>query len=319
MRFVPTDEQVQLADAVDDVVQGAGGPSVARAWGAGDAEPATALWSSLAEMGILGLRTSEDEGGVGGSTSDLAVVFERLGYHAVPGPYIESIALLPALVDAAKRAQIASGEAIATAAVDGLVPYALDADLATDSFLVSANGIAPGEKGERLVSIDRSRHLFRLTAGESVPVQESIVAAAIDEATLASSAFLVGAAERMLADAVAYVKTREQFGRPIGEYQAIKHALANVRVAVTFARPLVQGAAIAPVETSARSISAAKVSAGQAALLSARTALQVHGAIGYTEEYDLSLWLLRVRALVGSWGTPTYHRARIAASIGATA
>ena len=94
---------------------------------------------------------------------------------------------------------------------------------------------------------------------------------------LATSAQLLGAGERVLADSVTYVKQRKQFGREIGSYQAIKHALADVRIALDFARPLVFGAALGEVPASA-----AKVAAADAAYLASRTGLQVHGAIGYT-------------------------------------
>ena len=117
---------------------------------------------------------------------------------------------------------------------------------------------------------------------------------------------LLGAGERLLADSVDYAKQRAQYGRLIGSYQAIKHQLAEVRIALDFARPLVYGAALG--ETP---VSAAKLAASEAAYLAARVGLQVHGAIGYTAECDLGLWILRVRALVSAWGTPSYHRARL--------
>ena len=102
------------------------------------------------------------------------------------------------------------------------------------------------------------------------------------------------------------MKQRKQFGREIGSYQAIKHALADVRIALDFARPLVDGAALGAITASA-----AKVACADAAYLASRTGLQVHGAIGYTQEFDLSIWLTKVRALVTAWGTPAHHRARI--------
>ena len=102
------------------------------------------------------------------------------------------------------------------------------------------------------------------------------------------------------------MKQRRQFGREIGSYQAIKHALADVRIALDFARPLVYGAALGEISNSA-----AKVAAADAAYLAARTGLQVHGAIGYTAEFDLSIWITKIRALVGAWGTPAWHRGRL--------
>ena len=150
------------------------------------------------------------------------------------------------------------------------------------------------------LSVDRTRRLFEVS-GEDQPDRE-----AFDRAVLAVSAQLLGLGERVLADSVTYVKQRKQFGREIGSYQAIKHQLADVRIALDFARPLVHGAALGEI-----SVSAAKVAASDAAYLASRTGLQVHGAIGYTAEFDLSIWLTKIRALVGAWGTPSWHRGRL--------
>src|SRR6476661_10617981 len=113
---------------------------------------------------------------------------------------------------------------------------------------------------------------------------------------------------------VEYAKQRSQFGKAIGTYQAIKHKLADVHIALELARPLVYGAALSLAGNSpdtARDVSAAKVAAADAALLAARSALQTHGAIGFTQEHDMSLWLLRVQALRSAWGDPTVHRRRL--------
>lgn len=118
----------------------------------------------------------------------------------------------------------------------------------------------------------------------------------------------------MLDQSVAYAKQRTQFGRVIGSYQSIKHKLADVHIALEMARPLVYGAALSLADSSAdtaRDVSAAKVAAADAALLSARSSLQTHGAIGFTQEHDLSLLLLRVQALRSAWGDPTLHRRRL--------
>ncbi|MEX3657484.1 acyl-CoA dehydrogenase family protein, partial [Mycolicibacterium fortuitum] len=134
----------------------------------------------------------------------------------------------------------------------------------------------------------------------------------------ATAAQLVGAGQAMLDQSVEYAKQRAQFGRIIGSYQAIKHKLADVLIAVELARPLVYGAALSLAEGSpdtARDISAAKVAAADAALLAARSALQTHGAIGFTQEHDLSLSLLRVQALRSAWGDPTAHRRRLLEAI----
>jgi alkylation response protein AidB-like acyl-CoA dehydrogenase len=181
------------------------------------------------------------------------------------------------------------------------VPLALDADVADE---VYAGTTLVTDLGPMHSSVDRTRRLFEVTA-DAVAWD-----AAFDAAVLAVSAQLLGAGERVLADSVAYVKQRKQFGREIGSYQAVKHALADVRIALDFARPVVYAAALGEI-----SPSAAKVAAGDAAYLAARTGLQVHGAIGYTAELDLSLWLTKIRALVTAWGTPAVHRDRLLAEL----
>lgn len=288
MDFRLTPEQIGFAQSLTELMTRTDSVRVARAWAAGDHDPGLALWKRLADQGVTALVVPEGDGGLGGTTVDLVVAFEVLGHQLAVGPWIESAALEPQV----------DGEMV-TAAVAPLAPYALDADVAT---------LVCGTAGQQVGSIDTTRRLFRVeepTAFDDV---------ALDRATLACAAELLGCGERLLADSVAYVGQRTQYGRTIGSFQAIKHALADVRIALDFARPLVHGAAVAP---SSRAVSAAKVAAGDAAHLAARTGLQVHGAIGYTAEFDLGLWINRVRALVGAWGDASYHRGRIASTLSA--
>lgn len=318
MQFQQSEEQLAFAEAIDDIAEGMGGTQVARDWGNGNLESGKALWAQLAELGLAGLTAPESEGGMGGSLTDLATVFERFGYHAIPGPYVESLALLPHLVSVADRTAILEG-AMATVAVAGVHPFALDGAVADLVFEVADGSITKATPGAELESIATMRRLTRVTSMDTVEqVDPAAYARAFNEASLANSAMLVGAGERLLAEAVAYAKVREQFGKPIGEYQALKHQLADVRVALSFARPLVWSAALSTEQgstTANRDVSAAKIRAAAAAEIAAQASLQVHGAIGYTLEHDLSLWLNWVPALVASWGTPAFHRNRVAVAV----
>ncbi|WP_449065632.1 acyl-CoA dehydrogenase family protein, partial [Planomonospora algeriensis] len=140
--------------------------------------------------------------------------------------------------------------------------------------------------------------------------------AARDLGTLACAAQLAGLGRRLLEATVQYAVVRRQFGRPIGAFQAVKHRLADVLVDLEHVRPLVHGAALAYGSADfPRDVSAAKAAASDAAYTAARTALQVHGAIGYTDEYDLGLWIRRARALHTAWGSPAAHRARVVAAL----
>ena len=304
MNFELTDDQRDFRSSLESLLSAADPVGAARAWASGDHAPGLALWSRLAEQGVTALATPEEHGGMGATPIELVIAFEALGRHAVPGPWVESAAYLPcALTDADTLGALAEG-AVGTVAVPPLVPYAVDADVAEHVYLVTGSALATATAGDSKTSVDRTRHLFTVTSSTDVTAGD--LDAAFDLAVLATSAQILGAGERVLADSVTYVKQRKQFGREIGSYQAIKHALADVRIALDFARPLVLGAALG--EASA---SAAKVAASDAAYLASRTGLQVHGAIGYTAEFDLSIWITKVRALVTAWGTPTHHRAAI--------
>jgi len=283
VKFVLDADQRDFAASLDSLLSSSDTVAVARAWADGDSAPGLKLWARLAEQGVLSLATDA-------TPVELVIAFEALGRYAVPGPWVESAAYLP----------VALGrevDGVATLALPPHVPYALDADVAD---VVYVGSTPATEVGDLVGSVDRTRRLFSV-AGEGRGDD-----AAFDLAVLATSAQLLGAGERILADSVTYVKQRKQFGREIGSYQAIKHALADVRIALDFARPLVLGAALGEVPASA-----AKVASGDAAYLASRTGLQVHGAIGYTQEFDLSLWITKVRALVTAWGTPAHHRARL--------
>ncbi|RNL59995.1 acyl-CoA dehydrogenase [Nocardioides marmoriginsengisoli] len=280
MKFELTDEQIGFGEAITALLRSSDTVAVARSWADGDHAPGVALWGRLADLGLTALVAPEDDGGLGGTLVDLAVAFEVLGHELAVGPWIESAALVPQVEGA-----------MVTAAVPGISAYAADAQVAQ---------LLSGTAGATHASIDTTRTLTEVAGADAFSAE------AVDRAVLACAAELLGAGERVLADSVTYVKQRKQFGREIGSYQAIKHQLADVRIALDFARPLVFGAALGEVP-----VSAAKVYAGDAAYLAARTGLQVHGAIGYTAEFDLSLWLNRIRALVTAWGTPAFHRGRV--------
>ena len=324
MRFALTEEQRGFAEVLDDLLTAADTTRAVRGWAQADHSPGLKLWQRLAELGVTGLLVPEDQGGLGADEVDLVVAFEALGRHAVPGPWVESAALLPALLPAARQdellAGLAGGETLATVAMPGLVPHALDADVASATFQLDRRGVLrQATPGPLLSSVDPARRLFRLQPGPEVAtVDQAAMARTCDTAFLACAAQLLGAGERLLGEAVGYAKQRRQFGRAVGEYQALKHALADVRVALDFARPLVYVAALSLRSGSpdaSRDVSAAKVASGDAAYAAARTALQVHGAIGYTAEHDLGLWITKVRALVTAWGTPALHRSRILEAI----
>lgn len=305
MDFAIDEQQRDFAASIDAALGAADLPAAVRAWSAGDPGPGLKVWEQLTNLGVTALIVPERHDGIDASPVDLVVAMERLGRWCVPGPVTESIAVAP-ILDDQRCADLASGELIATVALPPDIPRAVDADIAGLVLLAGGGSVTEGAAGDRYDSVDPSRRLYDVQAkGEAWPAD---TAKAYEFGALATAAQLIGAAEALLAGSVDYAKQRTQFGRVIGSYQAIKHKLADVHIAIELARPLVYGAALS---LESRDVSAAKVAAGEAGLLAARSALQTHGAIGFTQEHDLSLLLLRVQALRSAWGTTQSHRRRV--------
>lgn len=318
MRFLLDTEQRAFADSLDAMLTAADTPSVVRTWSRGEHAGGRALWRRVAGAGVFALAVPEAYEGLGPRPVELAVAFVELGRHAVPGPVVETVAaaaLLTALDDSgpAKRLlpALASGESAATLAAGR---YTLDADVADVRLTVSAAELrlAPPPTGGPHASLDSARRLFPAPAGGELLAAGPHVAAALTHARtwarLATAAQALGVGCALLDRTVAYVGQRTQFGVPVGSFQAVKHQLADAKTGLEFARPLLFGAALTMTESD---VAAAKVTACEAAYRTARTALQLHGAIGYTAEYDLSLWLTKARALHASWGSPGECRAAV--------
>ncbi|MER7347283.1 acyl-CoA dehydrogenase [Streptomyces aurantiacus] len=338
MRFLLDDEQRAFARSLDGMLTAADTPAAARAWAAGEHAPGLAVWRRLGEAGVFALAAPGEYEGVGPLPVETAVAFVEVGRHAVPGPAVETVTavallsglaelgvpgpakrLLPALVDGGTCATLTlTGTGTGTGT--GTEPHALDAD-AAGVLLAAGDGevrLAPGHTDLR-GSLDPARRLGRLLPdGEVLASGDAADAAArcaLDWAALATAAQCLGIGYALLDRTVAYVKERTQFGVPVGSFQAVKHRLADVLVRLEFARPLVFGAAVSlrDGDRSAADVdlAAAKVTAGEAAYDAARVALQLHGAVGYTAEYDLSLWLLKARELRGAWGGAGMWRGRV--------
>jgi alkylation response protein AidB-like acyl-CoA dehydrogenase len=313
MFFELDDQQRDFASSIDDLLRSSDVPATVRAWAHGDIGPGRKVWAALAELGVTALTVSEAYDGIGAHPVDLVVAAERLGYWGVPGPVTESIAVAPVLLaDDDRSAALASGDLVASVAMPPQVPRAVDADFAGLVLLAGNGEVSDGTVGDAHDSVDPARRLFDVTAvGDA---RSADTATAFEFGALATAAQLVGAGQAMLDASVEYAKQRSQFGRVIGSYQAVKHKLADVHIAVELARPLVYGAALSLGDGSpdtARDVSAAKAAASEATLLAARSSLQAHGAIGFTEEHNLSLLLLRTQALRSAWGDPTWHRTRV--------
>jgi Acyl-CoA dehydrogenase, C-terminal domain len=216
--------------------------------------------------------------------------------------------------------------------VHALTPHGVWADTAECIVVLGASQATAFSRDDVVVvaaeSVDGARRLFGLdirasrpwaaAPAESQAEYHAEVDLAFDRAALGTAAQLIGLADRMIEMTVAYACERRQFGVPIGSFQAVKHHLADARLALEFARPLVYRAAWTVAELDAEratAVSLAKASASDAALLAGRVALQCHGAIGYTTEYDLHLFMKRAWALAATWGDSAWHRARVGRAI----
>ena len=336
MRFAFSQDQLAFADGVGAVLEDRCPPSVVRSAWDGEQAPVQQLWSRLADIGLLAALVPEADGGLGLTELDIQLCLEGSGRAAVPVPLVETAVVTARLLTGTAHAErlpaLAGGELRVSATLDGsaLLPWAGFCDWV----LVADGGavyLVPLQECplEPAPAVDRARPMGEL-AGMPVQARPGAdrylvtadpgrIGLARQAGTLATAAQLIGLAEQTLSMTVRYVKERRQFGVPIGSFQAVKHALADALLALELARPLVHAAAWAHVqgtEGAARDVAGAKVRAGEAAGLVARTALQCHGGMGYTQESDLHLWLKRIWALQASWGQPGELRAAVAQSLG---
>lgn len=332
MDFDFSPEQRALRDAAREVFEAESSPSRLRdLWNGADRDQR--VWKTMAEVGLLGVTIPEAFGGIGGDLTDLVLVLEEAGRAALPEPLLEAAAIVaPAILEAGTREQqeswlprIASGEALATVQLGG-APYALDAGRA-DVVLLEVDGALHLVPRERLVaspvpSIDRGRAIFEVRAetgpDTALRAGADAVARASNRGAAGVAATLNGVCLRLLELSVEHAKSRHQFGKPIGSFQAVKHMLAAMHVALEQARPAAWHAAYAiarEAPDAGTAASVAKAIAAEAHDTINRAALQIHGGIGFTWEHDLHLWLNRGLALAPLFGTAAGHRARLAASL----
>lgn len=267
-------------------------------------------WAELAELGWLGVSVSEDEGGVGLGFLEEALILEELGYALYPGPYLATVGFaLPAL-GPEERSAVAAGTTKWSVEINGLVPW-----LGTVDKVVGMDGNAHDARGEELVTVDPSRPVGRLEPGSGEPLPGS---RDIPRARAAMAAEAVGIAQHVLELAIAHVSTREQFGKPIGVYQAVSHQLSNTYTDVELARSLAYWAAWCVAEDDAQApvaAAAAKAFAAEAAVTACERSIQVHGGTGFTWEHPLHRFYKRALWLEGIGSRPTELRAEVAEAV----
>ncbi len=355
MDFSLTDEQELLQDTVRRFVAAECPPQTVRAIFDGARALVPGLWKGLSELGVTGLAAPEAHGGAGLELLELALVAEELGRGAVPVPFLGHALATLALARGGSAAQqaawlprLASGEARATVALaeDGgrwlpsqwsvalasgrvrgrktLVPEAEGADL----FVVGCRGGAlalieagPATRVTPEPTLDRGRPLaaLELTDAPAEPLAGADTALLVDAGSVLLAADAFGAAHQLVRATAAYLKTRQQFGQSVAQFQAVKHQLANMALDVDPARGLWWYAAHAfdhvPAEAS-RAAALAKAHITERAQQVARDAVEAHGGIGFTWESDVHIWFKRVMFDRLWLGAPELHRERFAAQEG---
>jgi alkylation response protein AidB-like acyl-CoA dehydrogenase len=311
------------------------------------------LWTKLAEQGFTGIISPEEYGGMGLGKVELILLMEEAGYALLPGPLFSTVALAGAVIDAVASPEqkkkyltrIAGGQARATVAMleagaswdpadvklpvaggklSGTKLFVSDAAAADFIVVVAQNGVfvveakAPGLRVEPMKGMDLARKIYSVefagTPGERLGGTESL-GKALALATAALAAEMVGGMQRALEITVAYAKTRKQFGKPIGIYQAVQHQCADMYLETESSRSAAYYAAWALEENAPDALAAvsiAKMYASDAARTVGNRGIQVHGGMGFTWENDLHLYYRRAKASETMLGDATFHRERIA-------
>ncbi|HEX4305954.1 MAG TPA: acyl-CoA dehydrogenase family protein [Solirubrobacterales bacterium] len=333
-RFGPDQIERDYAESLRSLLQARCGPAQVReAWelpGGVSRE----LWRDLGESGLFGIAVAPEWGGAGLGLDSLVVALEEVGVAAAPGPIVEAAAVVAPLLSESEGgdeslARLLAGDLVVTTGL-GPDPYVPCLE-AADTVLVRdpAGRVRSADPTEldatALAGVDGSRPIHRLEpAAVGAVLGGADLEGAVDRGAIATAAVLVGLGRATVDRAVEYCGGRRQFGRPIGSFQAVQHALAEAHAEIELARGLVRhaaaahaGNAVGTVDEMSRPVlaSMAKVSATRAATFAAERSLQAHGAMGYSFEYDLQLWLKRIWALAAAWGDLSWHQTRIGARL----
>lgn len=292
-----TSERELLRETVAALVNKHAGPAAVRAAMESDRGYDESLWQLLCEqVGAAALLIPEELGGAGGQLADAATVLQELGRALVPSPLLGTtlaeLALLAApQPDAETLESLAGGGTIGALVLDP--DYVVNGDVA-DIVVAAENGRLcqwTRFSAQPVATMDPTRRLARVQSQETKPLCTDPGIA--DSAAVLVAAEQIGAAERCLELTVEYAKNRVQFGRPIGSFQALKHRMADLHVAVAASRSVVAEACVDPTPISAAT---ARLAATEAFSTVAAEGIQLHGGIAITWEHDMHLYFKRAHA-----------------------
>ena len=342
-----TEEQAALREVSRSMLAVSCPPQLVRSLASAGRDLDDKLWQRGAELGWIGLAVPEEHDGAGQGLVELCLVAEELGRSVAPGPFLDS-ALTALAVGRRTRPDLASalaagdlkaswahhGSVAAAADGDGLVlsgrATAVQAAAAADWLLVTA----ASDNGRRLVLVDRERVAVeprrtldetrrwydvvldnaRVGAADVVSADEAEIQWLTDAGAVLTAADSLGAGERLLDMTVSYVKVREQFGRPLGSFQSVKHKVTDMLTTLKGARAATYYAAMAldaDVADATKAASVAKAFTTDGVAVLAGEALQTHGGIGFTWEHDLHLYLRRAKVNEVLYGAAAEHYERL--------
>ncbi len=333
MDFTYTEDQLLFQESVREFLVNEVTCEKIRALWESDTGRSDELWGQLAELGLTGMTVPEEFGGLGMNELDFVLLAQECGYVALPANLTETVLVAVPLIasltnDTFKTEwlpKIADGSAKVAVGLElnllvedahvadilimqkGSALYAVDPKAATIEFNASV------DLSRRLYSVDFDESAAQLLVEGSEA--DKLIATSINRGALASAAQAIGLTKRMIDLSVAYTSERKQFGKPIGSFQAVKHRMANVAVALEYTKAPVAFAAYAIVHnlsTVDKNVSHAKSVACDASLLGAKNSIQVHGAMGYTFEVDLHIFMKKAWALDKTWGDQAFHKQRVA-------
>ncbi len=323
MHFHLTEEQKAIQEAVRGTLADSWPIERIHAFADGDADFDRASWDALMALGLGGILLPDSGMGL----LDAALACEVAGEAAAAGPLIGQL-LAVAAAAASGRANLdalASGEAVATLVHGGsaFVPCARAADIFLVVDRAAGVRLVPAGDGVTIEAVrasDRTRPVSKVAfaegAGEMLfAAADPITARLADAALVLCAADALGGAQKVTDMSVAYAKEREQFGQPVGRFQALKHQLAHMALDVEPARALLWYAAYAwdaELPDAPRAAAMAKAHLCDVYVRATRAAVAAHGGIGYTWEYGLNYWFRRALFDRAWLGSPSEHRARAA-------
>ena len=337
MDFTFSDDQLTFREAISRFLMTEAAPEMLREIWETDVGRSPDLRNKIAAQGLTALSVPDAFGGLGMDDVAWSLMTQELGYYAIPDSLADTAYLACGLIAGLDGRVAERGEWLRGIA-DGSLRVAIGhpvnpwvADAAHADLLLLANGddvhaVARAQVDVQVHrSIDASRRLAQVSwqphAATRVAQGEAgrlLWAQTVSRGALSVAGQLLGLAQRMLDLSVDYAAQRKQFGKPIGSFQAVKHHLADVATQLEFAKPVLYRAAYALAQGEQNAhvwVSQARLACCEASWLAARHAIQVHGAMGYTWEVDLQMFMKRAWALDNAWGDRALHKTRVAAHV----